>query len=98
MWVFGGLVRSSCNILYPRWHHVRCGCALRCAAYNIPVFALVSTCVRTLLPLRAIPWCPYVSPRTHTSLCVACRGAVVLPMQMGVRGRRFSFLRSLLPG
>ena len=22
----GGLVRSSCNILYPRWHHVCCGC------------------------------------------------------------------------
>ena len=40
-----------------RWHHVRCGVA----AYNIPAFALVFTCVRTLLPLRAIPWCAYVS-------------------------------------
>ena len=57
MWAFGGWARSSCTILHPRWHHVRCGCVLRCAAYNIPVFALVSTCVRTLLTLRAIPWC-----------------------------------------
>ena len=24
MWAFGGWARSSCNILYPRWHHVRC--------------------------------------------------------------------------
>ena len=30
-----------------RWYHVRCDVA----AYNIPAFALVSTCVRTLLPL-----------------------------------------------
>ena len=57
MWAFGGWARPSCTILYPRWHHVRCGCVLRCAAYNIPVFALVSTCVRTLLSLRAIPRC-----------------------------------------
>ena len=57
MWAFGGWARSSCNILYPRWHHVRCGCVPRCAAYNIPVFALVSTCVRTLLTLCLIPWC-----------------------------------------
>ena len=57
MWAFGGLVRSPCNILYPGWHHVRCGCVLRCTAYNIPVFALVSTCVRTLFTLRAVPWC-----------------------------------------
>ena len=57
MWAFGGFVRSPCNILYPRRHHDRCGCVLRCAAYSIPVFALVSTCVRTLFTLRAIPWC-----------------------------------------
>ena len=68
-WAFGGLVQSSCNILYPRWHHVRCGCVLRCAAYNIPVFALVSTCVRTLLTLCAIPWC---ACPLRWRLCCAC--------------------------
>ena len=26
MWAFSGWARSSCNILYPRWHHVLCGC------------------------------------------------------------------------
>ena len=50
IWAFGGWARSSCNILYPRWHHVRCSYVLRCAAYNIPVFAPVSTCVRTFSP------------------------------------------------
>ena len=69
MWAFGGWARSSCNILYPRWHPVRCGCVLRCAAYNIPVFALVSTCVRTVLTLRAIPWC--ACPRRWRLRC-AC--------------------------
>ena len=69
MWAFGGCTRSSCNILYPHWHHVRCGCVLRCATYNIPVFALVSTCVRTLLTLRAIPWC--ACPRRWRLRC-AC--------------------------
>ena len=69
MWAFGGLVRSPCNILYPRWHHDCWGCVLRCAAYNTPVSALVSTCVRTLFTLRAIPWCacPW-----RWRLCCAC--------------------------
>ena len=69
MRAFGGWARSSCNILYPRWHHVRCGCVLRCAAYNIPVFAVVSTCVRTLLTLRAIPWC--ACPRRWRLRCAS---------------------------
>ena len=54
--------------------HVRCGRVLRCAAYNIPVFALVSTCVRTLFTLHAIPWCacPW-----RWWLCCACGGRPV---------------------
>ena len=51
------VLRRLGAVVVQRWHHVRCGVA----AYNIPAFALVSTCVRTLLPLRAIPWCAYVS-------------------------------------
>ena len=31
MWAFGGWARSSCNILYPRWHHLRCAAALSVA-------------------------------------------------------------------
>ena len=41
--------------LYPRWRHYRC--VLRCVACNIPVSALVFTCVRRLFTLLAIPWC-----------------------------------------
>ena len=52
MWAFGGSVRSLCNV------GTTC---LAAAVCNIPVCALVSTCVRTLLHLRAIPWCAYVS-------------------------------------
>ena len=40
---------------YPCWRQYRC--VLRCVACNIPVSALVSTCVRTLFTLLAIPWC-----------------------------------------
>ena len=57
-----------------RWHHVRCGAA----AYNIPAPALVSTCLPTLLPLRAIPWCAYVSLHVPTPFRVLF---VVVPMQ-----------------
>ena len=74
MWAFVGWARSSCNILYPRWHHVRCGCFLCCTAYNIPVSALVSTCVRTLLTLRAIPWC--ACPRRWWLRCACWDGTV----------------------
>ena len=39
--------------LYPCWRHHRC--VPRCVACNIPVCALVFTCVRTLFTLLVIP-------------------------------------------
>ena len=70
------------------WHHVRCGVA----AYNIPAFALVSMCVRTLLPLRAIPWCAYVSLPVPTPFLVLF---VVVPLY-SLRWSRLRAGRSLL--
>ena len=75
-----------------RWHHVRCGVA----AYNIPAFALVSTSVRTLLPLCAIPWCAYVSLPVPTPFRVLY---VLVPLYYLCKKRGPSFLfLSLLPG
>ena len=42
MWAFGGWARSSCNILYPRWHHVCCGCVLRCVENNFRQLSCIS--------------------------------------------------------
>ena len=69
MWAFGDWARSSCNILYPRWHDIRCGCVLRCAAYIIPVFALVSTCAHS----------PH--PSCHTVVCLSAAVAVALRLR-----------------
>ena len=76
-------------VVVHRWHHVRCAVA----AYNIPAFALVSTCVRTLLPLRAIPWCPYVSLPVPTPLPVLF---VVVPLYSLCEQRR-AWVGALFP-
>ena len=54
MWAFGGWARPTCNILYPRWHHVRCGCVLCCAAYNIPVFAYLCALSLPFVPYHGV--------------------------------------------
>ena len=52
--------------LYQRGCHYRC--VLRCVACNIPVSALVFTCVRTLFTLLVIPWC--LSVAVSVVLCL----------------------------
>ena len=72
-----------------RWHDVRWGVA----AYNIPAFALVSTCVPTLLLVLAIPWCAYVSLPVPTPFRVLF---VVVPLYSLCKKRR-AWVGALFP-